>query len=131
MAVEIDWYDETRTTIHANFTGRWGWDEAYLAQPTAHRLICSIDHPFGVLMEFEDRNWLPQGAVANIPNMLQFFTQYKHCSVIVLVGAGPMINAMFNMVLMVARHNITFLTLRFSETLTEGQDLANSLLLEY
>ncbi len=130
MTIKLDWYDESQTTIHAYFEGHWSWDEVFLAEPDIHSLLDHIDHPFSVMIEFEDRNWLPQGVVANIPNMLGMFTQHKHLSVVVILGAGPMINAVFNMVLMVARHKIPSIELKFSETIGEAHSLVTTLLHE-
>jgi len=92
MGIQVVWDDDAKRMIRYNFDERWSWDEFFAAREGAIRLIDTVSHKIGVIMDLPPNIEVPPNVLTNVRSALR--TKHPNTVVIVFVITTPLLRTM-------------------------------------
>jgi len=93
MPIIPQWENNDRTIMTVQFSGKWAWNEFSVVRTTILDMVDSIPHCVDYIINFEDEDDIPAGALAIGRSI------HKSCSlnqgIIVIVGISPMLRMLY------------------------------------
>jgi hypothetical protein len=91
MPVKVAWLNDLQQVIVYRFSGKWTWDECYLANDTGRAMVRSVPHAVYVLAITEDEvssRHIPPNTVTHLPNLTKMMPENSRLAVIVSSNAA-------------------------------------------
>lgn len=122
MAVLIQWDDPQRTILRYVFSGRYTWDDLYVAAKNAQRMLDSVHHPVDVILDIQHSTHTPREFMSEFRRLATI--THPHTGLHVLVSDNPLNALLFQTFAGMYRH----LSARY--TLVNTLDAAHRLISE-
>ncbi len=111
MPVTVEWDNEEKTIIRMTMVGHWTWDEMYVATAEGDRMLDTIQHRVGVIIDLQQSVGVPPMAMANARKVSE--KQHRNAAMTVFVGANAFFVALWSVFskvysIFVRRHSFTF-----------------------
>ncbi len=69
MPIQVEWKNETQTTITFVLSGRWTLEEFYTANQRANQMVEQVFHTVHIILDVQDSKTMPDGFMNAISNV--------------------------------------------------------------
>ena len=87
MNIEIVWDNEAKSILRYIYGRSWTWTDFNAAAKTAYAMLDTVDHKVSVIMDFQNANIIPQGAITQVQRAFST-PRHKNISTTVIVGSS-------------------------------------------
>lgn len=98
MPVQMNFIDEEKKVILAEYIGKWTWDEFFPARAQINSEINEVDHPVYIIHNWAKQTSLPNNILSNTKRLIEK-QQHQHAKLHVFVGANELFMTMWRMFL--------------------------------
>ncbi|MBI1258561.1 MAG: hypothetical protein GC204_13920 [Chloroflexi bacterium] len=122
MGVRTDWYNQDKTIICYQFTGRWDWDEFYVGWEWVRQAMASVDHKVALIVDMQATRHIPVSSMVHLRAVVRRVNP-NYAGVTVLVGTdsvGPAVSAVLYKMNPALREKYQAL---FADTLEEAEQM--------
>lgn len=96
MAIQVRWFDDTRTSVYYEFVSKWTWDELYSAVSEGIRLYGGSDRPAVLIVDMQRSQYVPMLTADHLSKVATLSTLTCARNGLLLVGAGHFVRLMFD-----------------------------------
>jgi len=85
--ISVVWDNDEKTILRYVYGKNWNWADFHSAAKEAYQMLDAVDHKVNVIMDFQNAQLIPQGAITNVQRA--FSTQrHPNINMTVIVGAS-------------------------------------------
>lgn len=84
MPIQVEWKNETKTTIGLVLSGRWTLEEFYTANQQANNMVEQVPHMVHVILDVHNSKTMPEGFMNAITNVAR--KAPANMGILVMVG---------------------------------------------
>ena len=87
MNISVVWDNDEKTILRYIYGKNWNWADFHTAAKEAYQMLDEVDHKVNVIMDFQNAQLVPQGAITNVQRA---FSTRRHANInmTVIVGAS-------------------------------------------
>jgi hypothetical protein len=122
MAIEVCWDNEAKTIIQYVYEGRWTLADFDNARIEAAKLEETVSHRVDVIVDVRKSSLVPSGAISRGKTVMTTnATSHPNEGTAVIVGAGPLVRSIYDVVNKVYPEMVRRRGFRFARTLEEAR----------
>lgn len=101
MPIQVDWDNAEQNIVRWDFNGHWTWDDVKEALARSIALRQSVDYASSVILNFENSDSLPMGAVTQMMRGMAALPEKRE--MVVIAGTGTLLKSLVAIYLKVRR----------------------------
>jgi hypothetical protein len=122
MGIEVNWENETKTIIQYVYDGRWTLRDFDDARIQAARLEETVTHRVDVIVDVRNSSLVPTGTISRGKQVITTTpTSHPSEGMAVIVGAGPLVRSIYDVVSKVYPDVVKRRGFRFARTMDEAR----------
>jgi hypothetical protein len=121
MGVTVRWYNDEKTIIYYEFTGKWTWAEFEPAYTETLRLMDSVDYKTDFILNMIPAEHIPAGAIQRLKRAADY--NHPNMGLAVYVGLHPMIVPLGKIFLKLYPNSAQYYPVDFARTVAEADNL--------
>ncbi|MGB1287827.1 MAG: hypothetical protein ACPG7F_14910 [Aggregatilineales bacterium] len=94
MCIEVSWYNENKTVLIHDISGKWTITDIRHAAVVAWDMMRSVSHQVDVIIDVRNGNRLPSGFMVHGKHIAT--TRPDNAGVIVIVGANTLMKSLYD-----------------------------------
>lgn len=100
MNIELVWDNDGKTILRYIYGRNWTWADFNTAAKDAYNLLDTVDHKVSIIMDFQNANIIPQGAITQVQRA---FSTPRHDNILTTVIVGSSANTFLQAIAGVGR----------------------------
>jgi hypothetical protein len=122
MGIEVTWENENKTIIQYVYDGRWTLREFDDARTQAAKLEETVTHRVDVIVDVRNSSLVPTGAISRGKQVMTTNqSSHPNEATAVIVGAGPLVRSIYDVVSKVYPDVVKRRGFRFARTMDEAR----------
>ena len=124
MGIQVSWENEEKTIIHYVYDGRWTLQDFDDARLEAAKLEETVTHRVDVIVDVRKSSLVPTGAISRGKQVMTTTpSSHPNEGTAVIVGAGPLVRSIYDVVSKVYPEIVRRRGFRFARSIEEAHDL--------
>ncbi len=100
MNIEVVWDNDQKTILRYIYGKSWTWADFNTAAKVAYDMLDTVDHKVSVIMDFQNANIIPQGAITQVQRA---FSTPRHANISTTLIVGSSANTFLQAIAGVGR----------------------------
>lgn len=124
MSIEVSWDNEAKTIIQYIYDGRWTWQDFDESRLQAAKLEETVSHRVDVIVDVRKSSLVPSGTISRGKSVMTTTpTSHPNEGMAVIVGAGPLVRSIYDVVSKVYPEIVRRRGFRFARSMEEARAL--------
>jgi hypothetical protein len=85
--ISVVWDNEAKTILRYIYGKDWNWADFHNAAKEAYQMLDTVDHKANVIMDFQNAQLVPQGAITNVQRAFST-RRHPNINMTIIVGAS-------------------------------------------
>ena len=122
MGIQVVWDSDSKRSLRFVYTGRWTWDDFFVARTQADALMSSVSYKVDVIVDVRDSDALPPGVLFKMREIIRRGTHTNE-GITVIVGASTLIRSIYDTFSKVYGRFTVGLPISFAPTIDDAHKL--------